>query len=103
MQTPQSTENMKWVQVTNTSKFDELLDLFHDMFHSSVKKLAREIKGVLFLLSLGGKCGIRYLEDMERDMGYDNVIAAFDKCLKDKDLDRKVEGRVLRSKALKTK
>ena len=89
-QTPQSAENMKWAQVTNTSKFDELLDLFHDMFHCSVKKLAGEIRKVLFPI---GKTGEKeYLKHTERDAGYDKVIAAFDTCLEDKDLDRKVEG-----------
>ena len=40
-----------------------------------------------------GKTGEKvYLKHTERDAGYDNVIAEFDRCLKDKDLDRKVEG-----------
>ena len=95
-QTPESARVQKWAQVTNKGDFNELLDLFHGMFHNSVKKLAQEIKKVLFPLRVDtseGEIRYIYLEDTERDAGYDKVIAAFDTCLEDKDLDQKVEGR----------
>ena len=93
-ESPESARTRKWVQVTNKDDFDKLLDLFHITFNSSVKQLAREIKRVLFPLWMhktGGMDGLRYIRYLE-DAGYDNVIAAFDRCLKDNDLDRKVEG-----------
>ena len=59
--------------------FEELLNLLHFSFLKSVQQLARMIRGILFPPVTSAVAGeIRYLEDTEREEGYDSAIAAFD-------------------------